>query len=48
VRLAALLSPELVITRMRARTKVEAIEELLDCVVQHHPHLDRRATRSMK
>ncbi len=43
MRLAALLSPELVITRMRAKTKVEAIEELLDCVVQHHPHLDRRA-----
>ena len=43
MRLAALLDPQLVLTGMRAKTKFEAIEELLDCVIQHHPHLDRSA-----
>ncbi len=43
MRLAALLDPQLVVTDMRAKTKFEAIEEILDRVIQHHPHLDRHA-----
>jgi len=41
VRLAALLEPDLVIPGMAAKTKVEAIEELLDCVMRKYPDLDR-------
>ncbi len=43
MRLAALLEPDMVIPNMSARTKVEAIEELLECILQKHPGLDRRA-----
>jgi len=43
VRLAALLEPDLVIPDMAARTKVEAIEELLDLVMRRYPHLERAA-----
>jgi len=41
VRLAALLDPDLVIPGLRAKTKVEAIEELLDCVLTKYRELDR-------
>jgi len=42
VRLAALLNPELVIASLAARSKTEAIEELLDRVTAHYPDLDRK------
>ena len=42
MRLAALLDPELVIASLAARSKTEAIEELLDRVTAHYPDLDRK------
>jgi len=41
MRLAALLDPDLVIPSLRAKTKVEAIEELLDRVLAKYRQLDR-------
>ncbi len=43
MRLAALLEPDLVIPDLLAKTKTEAIDELLDQVIRYHPDLDRQA-----
>ncbi|NIP43566.1 MAG: CBS domain-containing protein [candidate division Zixibacteria bacterium] len=41
MRLSRILDKDLVVPRLKSRYKIDAIGEILDMVIQKHPHLDR-------